>query len=46
MLFRSLVLHPTQPYIAIHDLPKIENLKRVFPDRYRAEPALVSRTGI
>ena len=41
-----LVLHPTQPYIAIHDLPKIENLKRVFPDRYRAEPALVSRTGI
>jgi len=40
-----LTLHPTQPYIAIHDLPKIENLKRLFPDRYRAEPALVSRTG-
>lgn len=40
-----LTLHPTQPYIAIHDLPKIENLKRLFPDRYRVEPALVSRTG-
>ena len=40
-----LTLHPRQPYIAIHDLPKIENLKRLFPDRYRAEPALVSRTG-
>jgi peptide-methionine (S)-S-oxide reductase len=40
-----LTLHPTQPYIAIHDLPKIENLKRLFPDRYRVEPALVSKTG-
>ena len=40
-----LTLHPRQPYIAIHDLPKIENLKRLFPDRYRAEPVLVSRTG-
>ena len=41
-----LTLHPAQPYIAIHDLPKIENLKRLFPDRYRAEPTLVSRTGM
>jgi peptide-methionine (S)-S-oxide reductase len=40
-----LTLHPRQPYIAIHDLPKIENLKRLFPDRYRAEPMLVSSTG-
>jgi peptide-methionine (S)-S-oxide reductase len=40
-----LTLHPRQPYIVIHDLPKIENLKRMFPDRYRAEPVLVSRTG-
>jgi peptide-methionine (S)-S-oxide reductase len=40
-----LTLHPTQPYIAIHDLPKIENLERLFPDRYRVEPALVSRNG-
>ena len=36
-----LVRHPNQPYIVHHDLPKIENLKRVFPDLYRAEPVLV-----
>jgi len=41
-----LTLHPRQPYIVIHDLPKIENLKRLFPDVYRAEPMLVSKTGI
>jgi peptide-methionine (S)-S-oxide reductase len=40
-----LTLHPRQPYIVINDLPKVENLKKLFPDRYRAEPALVSRTG-
>jgi peptide-methionine (S)-S-oxide reductase len=40
-----LTLHPRQPYIAIHDLPKIENLKRLFPQRYRTEPVLVSKTG-
>lgn len=34
-------LHPAQPYIAYHDLPKIENLKRVFPDRYSEKPVLV-----
>ena len=33
--------HPDQPYIAFHDRPKIENLKRVMPDIYRAEPVLV-----
>ena len=36
-----LVRHPNQPYIVHHDLPKIENLKRVFPDLYRADPVLV-----
>jgi peptide-methionine (S)-S-oxide reductase len=40
-----LTLHPRQPYIVFNDLPKIENLKRLFPGAYRAEPALVSRTG-
>ena len=40
-----LTLHPTQPYIAIHDLPKIEELKRLFPARFRAEPALVRAAG-
>ncbi len=34
----------TYPYIVFNDLPKIENLKRLFPDVYRAEPVLV-RSG-
>jgi len=25
-----------------NDLPKVENLKNMFPDSYRAEPVLVS----
>ncbi len=40
-----LTLHPNQPYIVFNDLPKVENLQRLFPAVYRAEPALVSRTG-
>lgn len=27
-------LHPTQPYIAIYDAPKVANLKKQFPDLY------------
>ena len=37
-----LVRHPTQPYIVFHDLPKLDELKRLFPDDYRAEPKLVA----
>ena len=36
-----LALNPTYPYIVFNDLPKIENLKRLFPEAYRAEPVLV-----
>ena len=36
-----LALHPDQPYIAHHDLPKIEALEQHFPDAFRAEPVLV-----
>ena len=36
-----LFLNPSSPYIAVHDLPKIEDLKRLFPDLYRATPVLV-----
>ena len=36
-----LTLNPTQGYIARFDLPKIANLKTMFPQQYRAEPALV-----
>jgi peptide-methionine (S)-S-oxide reductase len=35
-------LHPSNMYIVFNDLPKIENLKKVFPDRYQATPVLVS----
>jgi peptide-methionine (S)-S-oxide reductase len=37
-----LTTHPTYPYIVYNDLPKIEDLKHVFPDLYRADPVLVS----
>jgi peptide-methionine (S)-S-oxide reductase len=37
-----LLNNPSYPYIVIHDLPKIENLKRVFPARYR-EQAITSK---
>jgi len=37
-----LVNHPTSPYIAYNDLPKIENLKRVFPDYYSDRPVLLA----
>jgi len=33
--------NPSQPYIVFNDLPKIENFKRVFADRYREKAALV-----
>lgn len=35
--------NPRSPYIAINDLPKVEHLKRLFPERYRSEPVLVKR---
>ncbi len=36
-----LARNPNHPYIVINDLPKVENLKKVFPSEYRATPALV-----
>jgi peptide-methionine (S)-S-oxide reductase len=35
-------LHPSSPYIAFNDLPKVDNLQHVFADVYRATPILVS----
>ncbi len=37
-----LTLHPSEPYIAYNDIPKVENLKRLFPALYREKPALVA----
>ena len=36
------IRHPSQPYIAINDLPKVDNLKKLFPDLYRATPVTVA----
>jgi peptide-methionine (S)-S-oxide reductase len=30
-----LELHPYQPYIVFNDMPKLEKLRRTFPDMYR-----------
>ena len=35
-----LVQHPNHPHIAINDLPKIGELKRLFPEIYRSNPVL------
>ena len=37
-----LTLHPNQPYIVFNDIPKIENLKKIFADSYIEKPTLVS----
>ena len=37
-----LTLHPTQPYIAYNDIPKVENLKKLFAANYSDKPTLVS----
>ena len=37
-----LTRNPRYPYIVINDLPKLEALKRLFPDLYRATPVLVA----
>jgi peptide-methionine (S)-S-oxide reductase len=37
-----LTLHPNQPYIAYNDLPKVENLKKIFAQNYVEKPTLVS----
>jgi peptide-methionine (S)-S-oxide reductase len=39
-----LTLNPDYPYIAVNDIPKVQALKRLFPDSYRADPVLVSAT--
>jgi peptide-methionine (S)-S-oxide reductase len=37
-----LTLHPNQPYIAYNDIPKVENLKKIFAENYIEKPTLVS----
>lgn len=35
-------LHPDNAYISYNDLPKIDNLRRLYPDFYRPTPKLVT----
>jgi peptide-methionine (S)-S-oxide reductase len=37
-----LTLHPSQPYIAYNDIPKVENLKKIFAENYIEKPTLVN----
>jgi peptide-methionine (S)-S-oxide reductase len=37
--------NPTNPYIASNDLPKIENLKRLFPSYYSDHPVLLAQSN-
>ena len=37
-----LIHNPDQPYIAMYDVPKVENLKRIFPELYSGRPVLAS----
>ena len=37
-----LIHHPYQPYIVINDLPKIDKLRRLYPQLYREQPVTVA----
>ena len=41
-----LTLHPTQPYIVYNDIPKVENLKKIFAENYIEKPTLVSSAKV
>jgi len=38
-----LVRNPTYPYIVYNDLPKVADLKKLFPERYADKPVLVPK---
>ena len=40
-----LVHNPDYPYIAINDVPKVEALKKLYPDYYSDKPVLALGTG-
>jgi peptide-methionine (S)-S-oxide reductase len=40
-----LIRNPSYPYIAINDLPKIANLKRLFPEQYREKPVMATASA-
>jgi peptide-methionine (S)-S-oxide reductase len=38
-----LTRHPLHPYIVINDLPKVAQLKQLYPDRYQEQAVLVKK---
>ncbi len=40
-----MTLYPDSPYIAENDLPKITELKKFFPEEFRATPVLIGRAS-
>jgi peptide-methionine (S)-S-oxide reductase len=40
-----LTLHPDEDYVMKNDLPKIDDLKRLFPNLYRDKPVLVQASN-
>jgi peptide-methionine (S)-S-oxide reductase len=40
-----LIRNPSYPYIVINDLPKIVNLKRLFPEQYREKPVMTTASA-
>src|ERR1700752_4378735 len=41
-----LTLHPSQPYIAYNDIPKVDNLRRYFAENYIEKPTLVGQAKL
>lgn len=39
------IKNPAYPYIVINDLPKIANLKRLFPEQYRDKPVMTTASA-
>jgi len=39
------IKHPYQPYIAINDAPKVENLSKLFQDVWRDQPVTVAQAA-
>ena len=38
-----LINNPTNPYIVRNDVPKVQNLMKVFPSQYRGQPVTVRK---
>ncbi|MGB8103772.1 MAG: peptide-methionine (S)-S-oxide reductase MsrA [Pseudolabrys sp.] len=39
------IKHPYQPYIAMNDAPKVENMSKLFPDVWRDQPVTVAQAS-